>query len=105
MNYEKERLEIIETALKLKDNNLIKMSGGNVSYKIGDNTILVTPTAMEYETMKPEDIVVVNKDGDIIDGIRKPTSDLKAILYIFLYGKVIILNLDIIVIKVEINRI
>lgn len=32
--------------------------------------------------MKPEDIVIVDLEGNIVEGIRRPTSDLKAILYI-----------------------
>jgi len=37
---------------------------------------------MAYDTMIPEDIVVVDCEGRVIEGKRKPTSDLKAILYI-----------------------
>lgn len=83
MRYENDRNELIKIALEMKANGLIKMSGGNVSKRVSDKEILVTPTAMDYETMKPEDICVVDYEGNVVDGIRKPTSDLKAILYIF----------------------
>lgn len=83
MIYEKERQSLIDTALLMKANNLIRMSGGNVSLRVSENEILVTPTAMDYETMLASDIVVVDNDGNKIDGIRKPTSDLQAIIYIF----------------------
>ncbi len=82
MLYEKERQALIDTARKMEKYNLVKMSGGNVSLRMPDGLILVTPSAMGYDTMVPEDIVIVDKDGNKVDGIRRPSSDLKAILYI-----------------------
>jgi len=81
MLYEKLRQDLIDTARKMEQYNLIRMSGGNVAMRVED-MILVTPTAMAYDTMIPEDIVVVDCEGRVIEGKRKPTSDLKAILYI-----------------------
>ena len=80
--YEKEKQELIETARKMETYNLVKMSGGNVSLRMPDNLVLVTPSAMPYDTMVVEDIVVVDLKGNIVEGKRRPTSDLKAILYI-----------------------
>lgn len=80
--YEKEKQELIETARKMETYNLVKMSGGNVSLKVSDNLVLVTPSAMPYDTMVVDDIVVVDLKGNIVEGKRRPTSDLKAILYI-----------------------
>ena len=62
--------------------NLVKMSGGNVSLRLEDGNVIVTPSAMNYDTMVPEDIVVLDINGNIIEGKRRPTSDLSAILYI-----------------------
>lgn len=81
MLHEKLRQDLIDTARKMEQYNLIRMSGGNVALRVED-MILVTPTAMAYDTMIPEDIVVVDCEGRVIEGKRKPTSDLKAILYI-----------------------
>ena len=81
MLHEKLRQDLIDTARKMEQYNLIRMSGGNVALRVVD-MILVTPTAMAYDTMIPEDIVVVDCEGRVIEGKRKPTSDLKAILYI-----------------------
>ena len=81
MLYEKQRQELIDTARKMEQYGLIRMSGGNVALRI-DDKVLVTPTAMAYDTMVIEDIVVVDLEGKTIEGKRRPTSDLKAILYI-----------------------
>ena len=81
MLYEKQRQDLIDTARKMEQYGLIRMSGGNVALRIDDN-VLVTPTAMAYDTMAIDDIVVVDLEGRTVEGKRRPTSDLKAILYI-----------------------
>lgn len=85
MQYKKERQELIECAREMERHGLVTMSGGNVSMRMGENQFLVTPSAMPYDTMEPEDIVLLDKEGNTIEGIRRPTSDWKAILYIFEY--------------------
>lgn len=82
MLYEKKRQELIEYARKMEKYNLVKMSGGNVSLRLEDGNVIVTPSAMNYDIMVPEDIVVLDINGNIIEGKRRPTSDLSAILYI-----------------------
>ena len=81
MLYEKQRQDLIDTARKMERYGLIRMSGGNVALRI-DDKVLVTPTAMAYDTMAIDDIVVVDLEGRTVEGKRRPTSDLKAILYI-----------------------
>jgi len=80
--YEKEKKEIIKTALQLKEYNLISLSGGNVSLKIDKEYVLATPSGMLYETMVPEDIVVLGIDGKVLEGNRRVSVDIEAILYI-----------------------
>ena len=82
MLYEKLRQELIDTARMMEKYDLIRMSGGNVTLRTDDDRVLITPTAMSYDTMVPEDIVVTDLEGNIVEGKRKPSSDLKAALYI-----------------------
>ena len=81
--YEKEKQQLIDTALEMLHYQLIALTGGNVSVRLTDGTFLVTPSAMRYETMRPEDIVRVDSAGAILEGKRKPTSDLAGLLYIY----------------------
>jgi len=83
VKYEKERQDIIDCARKMEKYELVVFSGGNVSMRMADGNFLVTPSAMEYDSMLPEDIVLVDAEGNTIEGSRRPTSDLRAILYIF----------------------
>ena len=81
MLFSEKRKEVLETARWMEKYGLVRMSGGNVSLRIGE-TVLVTPSAMPYDTMDIDDIVAVDLRGNILEGNRRPTSDLKAILYI-----------------------
>ena len=80
--FEQEKKEMLKACMAMKEYELISLSGGNVAMRIDDN-YLVTPSGMLYEDMTYEDICVVNKEGKLIEGIRKPTSDIDALLYIF----------------------
>ena len=45
--------------------------------------ILITPSGMIYSELSSDDILVVDLEGNIKEGIRKPSVDTKALLYIF----------------------
>lgn len=81
--FEKEKREIINTALALKENRLIALSGGNVSLKIDESHILVSPSGMDYVGMIEDDIIVMDADGIIVEGKRRPSVDTIALLYIY----------------------
>ena len=51
--------------------------------RVGDDTYLVTPSGMIYEKMVPEDVCVINGKCEVLEGIRKPSSDSSALIYMF----------------------
>jgi L-ribulose-5-phosphate 4-epimerase len=81
--YEKQKRELIETGLLLKEYRLIALSGGNVSVRLPDGKLLITPSGMIYDTMVESDVVVMNLDGTIIEGERRPSVDTVALLHIY----------------------
>lgn len=81
--YESEKQSLIDCALQMKAEQLIKGNGGNVSLRVDEDRFLVTPSAMDYETMEPSDVVVVDAAGNVVEGTRRPTSDITAVLYVF----------------------
>ncbi len=83
MLYKELRQEMIDAALKLKEYQLISLCGGNVSVRLPDKTILMTPSGMEYDDMEPEDICHLSSDGSLLEGKWRPSSDKDAILYVF----------------------
>ncbi len=54
---------------------LVSGTAGNVSGRMPDGNVVMTPSSVAYETMTVEDLVVVDLDGEVIDGERAPTSE------------------------------
>ena len=70
-----EKKKIIDAGIKLDRYGLISLAGGNVSMRMPTGEILVTPSGMIYEDMEPDDVLVMDIDGNIIEGTNKPSSD------------------------------
>ena len=81
--YTEEKREVIKTALEIKESGLIMLAGGNVSMRMPGGDILVTPSGTYYETMEPDDVLVMDKDGEIIEGMMKPSVDFIALKYVY----------------------
>lgn len=81
--YEAEKCEVLKTALQIRENRLVSLSGGNVSLRVGEDRYLVTPSGMDYDSMTPEDICMIDGDGRLLEGCRKPSSDWAALVYMF----------------------
>ncbi|MBP1744089.1 MAG: aldolase [Firmicutes bacterium] len=81
MNYlfTAERQQIVDMSLKLYREDLIVGTWGNLSMRVnrsGTDYFVVTPSGMEYEDTTLEDVVVLDKDGRVVLGNRRPTSEL-----------------------------
>lgn len=71
----KTRQDIIDTCLWLRDKGLVIGTWGNISVRLDDGNILITPSKVAYDTMKPEDLVVISPDGNKVSGELLPTSE------------------------------
>ena len=72
-----EREQIVEYGKKLITSGLTKGTGGNISiYNREHNLMAISPSGIDYFETKPEDIVVLNLEGEIVEGTRKPSSEL-----------------------------
>lgn len=80
--FEKEKLEIIKAGIRMDKYGLIALSGGNITWRMNDNQLLITPSGMIYEDMIPDDVLVIDNEGNIIEGNRKKSVDSRALLYI-----------------------
>ena len=70
--------------LALKKNNLITLTWGNVSEidrQLG--WIAIKPSGVEYDTMTASDIVIVDLDGNTVEGKYRPSSDLPTHRYLY----------------------
>lgn len=81
--FEREKQEVINAGRSMDRYGLIALTGGNVSSRMPTGEILVTPSGMIYADMIPADILVMDAEGAILEGARKPSVDTEALLYIF----------------------
>lgn len=74
----KERTEIVEYGKRLVTSKLTKGTGGNLSIFNRDiNLMAITPSGIDYFMIKPEDVVVLDLDGNIVDGDKTPSSEVE----------------------------
>ena len=78
--FEEEKKKLINAGIKLDRYGLVALSGGNVTLRMTDGTVLVTPSGMVYEDMVPGDILVMDLEGNVLEGERKPSVDVRALL-------------------------
>ncbi len=70
--------------LELPKNELVKWTGGNVSARDPESgLVVIKPSGVLYDELRPEDHVVVNLEGEIVEGSLKPSSDTASHLYIY----------------------
>ena len=82
MLLEKERRDVVETCLFMQSNGLIVGTAGNVSIRV-DDKMAISPSGVPYETMTAEDVVVFSMDGERVDGILEPSSELPLHLSVY----------------------
>jgi L-ribulose-5-phosphate 4-epimerase len=76
--------ELVELHLELPKNNLVMWTGGNVSARDAETgLVVIKPSGVRYEDMRPEHMVVLDLDGKIVEGNLKPSSDTYSHLYIY----------------------
>jgi L-ribulose-5-phosphate 4-epimerase len=62
--------------LDLVENGLVIHTWGNVSGKDpGTGLVVIKPSGVSYENMKPSDMVVVDIKGNVVEGKNKPSTD------------------------------
>lgn len=78
------REEICEANRRLTDSGLVKLTWGNVSGIDRDKAIFgIKPSGIDYNALKPKDIVLVDLDGKVVDGNLNPSSDTKTHLELY----------------------
>ncbi|MDH7483028.1 MAG: L-ribulose-5-phosphate 4-epimerase [Spirochaetales bacterium] len=76
--------QVLEANLELSRLGLALFTWGNASGIDRERGIVaIKPSGVPYEIMKVEDIVLVSLDGSIIEGTRRPSSDLPTHLALF----------------------
>ena len=80
---EKARAELIEFGSRLWQREYVAASEGNLSIRLGEDRFLVTRTGACLGTLAPEDLVLVDLDGQPIEGKAEATAELAGHLEVF----------------------
>ncbi len=70
--------------LRLKESGLVVLTWGNVSAVDRESgLVVIKPSGVPYESLTPEDMVVVDADGRVAEGRYRPSSDTPTHLYLY----------------------
>jgi L-ribulose-5-phosphate 4-epimerase len=70
------KAQVLEANLQLPKHNLVTFTWGNVSgVNREQELIVIKPSGVNYENMKVEDMVVVDFNGNVVEGSLNPSSD------------------------------
>jgi L-ribulose-5-phosphate 4-epimerase len=76
--------QVLHANLELPRLGLVAFTWGNVSARdAATGAIAIKPSGLPYDNMKAEDMVVVDADGRVLEGKRKPSSDLATHLELY----------------------
>lgn len=78
------KTEVLMANKRLQTENLVVLTWGNVSGRDPDTgMIVIKASGVEYERMTEEDLVVVDPDGNIVEGDLHPSTDLPTHLVLY----------------------
>jgi len=69
------REAVLAAAKRMNEAGLVSGTAGNVSGRVDDGTVILTPSSLSYEAMQIDDLVQLTLDGEVVAGERSPTSE------------------------------
>jgi L-fuculose-phosphate aldolase len=69
------RAAIIDIGRRMYERGFVASNDGNISVRISENLILITPTGVSKGEMTPDMLVLLDLDGNIIEGSRRVSSE------------------------------
>jgi L-fuculose-phosphate aldolase len=67
--------EVLRTAKQMVAIGLNAGTEGNISARLPDGNVCITPSSLDYNVMTVEDLVVIDLDGNVVEGERGPSSE------------------------------
>ncbi len=78
------REEIYRLNIALLRYNLVTWTSGNASGRdTGSGLVVIKPSGVQYDELRPENMVVVDLEGKVVEGKLKPSSDTFAHVYVY----------------------
>lgn len=84
MRLEELRREVWEANLELHRRGLVVYTFGNASgINRKENLVVIKPSGVSYDALKPEDLVITDMQGRVVEGTLRPSSDLPTHLVLY----------------------
>ena len=76
--------ELVQLHLELPKNDLVRWTGGNVSARDPETgLVVIKASGIRYEDMRPQHMIVMDLEGQRVEGDYKPSSDVYSHIYIY----------------------
>ena len=69
------RKEICRIGRRLEEKGFVAATDGNISCKIAPDQILITPSGIPKGDLTENDLIVIDPEGRLMEGDRKPSSE------------------------------
>jgi L-fuculose-phosphate aldolase len=69
------RQSVLSVAKEMIACGLVEGTAGNVSARLPDGNVVLTPSSIDYDTMVLDDLVLTDIDGNVLEGDKTPTTE------------------------------
>lgn len=83
MTFQEEREAVCRVGKFLYDRGYVAANDGNISVRVGEGRLLITPSGVSKGRMTPDMLLVTDLDGTVIEGNRHPSSEGKMHLEVY----------------------
>ena len=77
------RNDIVEVGRRMYAKGFVAANDGNISVRLSDDTVMITPSGVSKGCMNPEDMVITDMQGQVLKGAKKPSSEIKMHLEVY----------------------
>ncbi|HEY9594885.1 MAG TPA: class II aldolase/adducin family protein [Spirochaetia bacterium] len=77
------RRQIVEAGKRLRDRFFVASNDGNISARLSDDAILITPTSVNKGDVTEDQVITINMAGQVIAGTLRPSSETKMHLAVY----------------------
>lgn len=77
------RRQIVEAGRRLRDRFFVASNDGNLSARLSEDRILITPTSVNKGDVTAEQILTLDMQGKVVAGSLKPSSETKMHLAVY----------------------
>ena len=78
------RRQVSDLHQELVRYNLVVWTAGNVSARVpGEDLLVIKPSGVSYDELTPENMILCDLDGNVVEGAHSPSSDTAAHAYVY----------------------